>query len=617
MVGNRNGTNGQAPRQTAQGLPARLRIGLSIALVMLVLLGGRLFLVQGLDPEGIAQAAVNNRIRVENVAPQRGDIIDSENRVLATSVERFDLVVNQKLVKDEFTRKNKETGDREKVSIDDAIAELSAVVGLDVETLNSSVVGKEGAEKRGYVHVAKNVTPDVRNAAIDVGIPALTSERNIERNYPNGSVAGTVLGFLSAADKATSGVESGAEGLELSQEGLLRGTPGKKTYEVGADGIRIPMATMQEEPAVDGQDVRLTLNSDIQWAAQEAVMAKLKQFNAEWVNAVVVEMKTGKIRALADSTSVDPSDPGATDPQYRTSTTVTQAFEPGSTGKLATFAAAVDEGVVKPTDEFKVPNSYKVQNETINDSLKHATYEMTTAGIFARSYNTGTVMVGEKLSNEQRHASMKKFGIGESINVGLPFNEGIFAPPETWERRQQFTTMFGQSYTQTALHTAKIFQSIGNGGLQIEPSLIEAYIDPDGTEHPVEAAAPKRVVSEKTSAQMRRMMETVVEEGTAGGAAIEGYRVGGKTGTAQAAGKSGGYDGYTSSFAGMVPIDDPEYLVVVTMHRPQGNWRSWTVADTFKRIMNQTLNTYNIPPSSTEPNPYKVFVGDEQKYGWD
>lgn len=617
MVSNRNRNSGPAARQSTQGLPARLRIGLGIALVMLVLLGGRLFLVQGLDPEGIAQAAVDNRIRVENVAPQRGDILDSENRVLATSVERFDVVVNQKLVKEEFTRKNKESGDRETVNINDAIAELSAVVGLDVQTLTDSVVGKEGAEKRGYSFVAKNVTPDVRNAAIDLGIPALTSERHIERNYPNGSVAGTVLGFLNAADKATSGVETGAEGLELSKEEQLSGTPGKKTYEVGADGIRIPMATMQEVPAVDGQDVRLTLNSDIQWAAQEAVMAKQEQFDAEWVNAVVVEMKTGKIRALADSTSVDPSDPGATDPEFRTSTTVTQAFEPGSTGKLATFAAALQEGVVTPTDEFKVANSYKVQNETINDSLKHATYPMTTAGIFARSYNTGTVMVGEKLTNQQRYEWMKKFGIGQTINIGLPFNEGIFAPPEAWERRQQFTTMFGQSYTQTALHTAKIFQSVGNHGLQVEPSLIEAYIDPDGTEHPVAAATPKRVVSEKTSEQMRRMMETVVEEGTAGGAAIEGYRVGGKTGTAQAAGENGGYDGYTSSFAGMVPIDDPQYLVVVTMHRPQGNWRTWTVADTFKLIMSQTLNTYNVPPSTTEPNPYKVFVGKEQKYSWD
>ncbi|MFB0833380.1 peptidoglycan D,D-transpeptidase FtsI family protein [Arthrobacter halodurans] len=603
-------------RKTPAGLPSRLRTGLAIALVMLVLLGGRLFFVQGLDPEGIAQAAVDNRIRTQNIAPQRGDILDSQDRVLATSVERFDLVVNQRLVKDEFARKNRETGDRELVTLEAAIAELGPILGLDAATLRDSVVGKEGAAKRGYSVVAKSVTPEVRNEAIEVGIPAMSSEQNIERNYPNGSVAGTILGFLNAADKATTGVETGAEGLELSQEEHLRGTSGKRTYEVGADGVRIPMATMQEVPAVDGQDVRLTINNDIQWAAQEAVMAKQKQFKAEWVNAVVLEVKTGKIRALADSTSVDPSDPGATDPRFRTSTTVTQAFEPGSTGKLATFTAALEEGVVDPEEHFRISNSYEVQNETINDSLKHATYPMTAAGIFARSYNTGTVMIGERLTNEQRYAWFKKLGIGSTIDIGLPFNKGIFITPEHWERRQQFTTMFGQSYTQTALHTAKIFQSVGNHGLQIEPSLIESYIDPDGTEHPVEANAPRRVVSSKTSQQMRRMMETVVEDGTGYGAAIEGYRVGGKTGTGQAAGPNGGYDGHTSSFAGMVPIDDPRYLVVVTMHRPQGNWRSWTVADTFKRIMSQTLNTYNIPPTTSKPDGYKVFVGERQEYGW-
>jgi len=607
-AGTRTGDDGtrQQPRTGV-----RLRAGLAMALVMLLVLGGRLFFVQGLDPEGIAQAAVKNRIRAQTIQAERGQILDSEGRVLAASVERYDLVVNQRLLKSEFTRKNQQSGEREKVTIDQAIAELVPLLDQDAQTLRTSIVGRDGAEKKGYSYVAKGVTPEVRNAVLAVGIPSLTSEQRTERNYPNGSVAGSILGFMTSDGKA-------AEGLELSQDGALSGTDGKKTYEVGADGIRIPMATMQEVDAVDGQDVRLTINSDIQWAAQEAVMAKQKQFNAEWVNAVVVEVKTGKIRALADSTTVDPSDPGATDPEFRTSTTVTQAFEPGSTGKVATFAAALEEGVLEPTEEFTVKNSYTIQNEKINDSLKHATFQMTAAGIFARSYNTGTVMIGSRLTNEQRYQWMKKLGIGARIEIGLPSsNPGIFAPPAAWDRRQQFTTMFGQAYTQTALHTAKIFQTVGNHGVQIEPSLIEAYIDPDGTEHPVAAATPKRIFSEETSEEMRRMMESVVDAGTGTHMAIEGYRVGGKSGTGQAAGPTGVYDGHTSSFAGMVPIDDPKYLVVVTMHRPKGNWRTWSVGDTFTRIMSQTLNTYDVAPSTTESQAYKVFVGKNQKYSWD
>ncbi|MEE1620294.1 peptidoglycan D,D-transpeptidase FtsI family protein [Zafaria sp. Z1313] len=595
----------------------RLRAGLAIVLALMVLVGGRLFFVQGLDPQAYAQAALDNRLKTQPIAPVRGDILDSQGRVLATSVVRYDLVADQKFVKDVFARKNAEDGTREEVALEDGIAELAAVLGRDADSLTAAIVPADPAKPKRYSYVAKGVTPEVRNAAMKIGLPGLVSEQHSERNYPNGSVAGPIIGFLSAENKAETGIESGAEGLELSQESHLAGTAGSRTFEVGADGVRIPMATLEEIPAVDGQDVRLTINNDIQWAAQEAVMAKRNQFNAQWVNAVALDMKTGRILALADSTSVDPSDPGATDAQFRTSTTVTQAFEPGSTGKLATFAAALEEGVVTPEEEFSVPNSYTVQKETINDSLKHATYPMTAAGIFARSYNTGTVMVGERLTNEQRYEWFKKFGIGSKLDIGLPSNKGIFVPPAAWDRRQQFTTMFGQAYTQTALHTAKIFSTIGNHGLQVEPRLIDAYIDPDGTEHPVEEAEPRRVVSEETSEQMRRMMETVVLEGTAQGAAIEGYRVGGKTGTGQAASPTGGYDGHTSSFAGMVPIDDPQYLVVVTMHRPQGNWRSWGVQDTFKSIMSQVLNTYNVPPSTTEPEGYKVFVGDQQKYSWE
>lgn len=593
--------------------PRRLRTGLAIAMVLLVLLGGRLFLVQGLDPSAAATDATKQRIREVAEQPVRGSILDSSGKILAASFERYDLVVDQRQVKTEFKRRNAQ-GDRELVQTIDAIKELAPILDIDEETLKTSIMGEEGAKKKGYSVIAKGITPETRNKVLDVALPWISSQERFEREYPSGSVAGSVLGFLRSSDNGTS--QTGAEGLELSQDRALSGTPGTKTYEIGADGIRIPMATLKEKPAVDGKDVKLTINSDIQWAAQEAVMAKQQQFNAEWVNAVVIEVETGKIRALADSTTVDPNDPGATEAKFRRSTTVSQSFEPGSTGKAATFAAALQEGVVKPLDHFKVPHEFKIGGEVIHDSLKHQTFNMTAAGIFARSYNTGTTMIGSKLTNEQRYAWMKKFGIGEDIDIGLPVNRGIFVPPERWDRRQQYTTMFGQGYSQTALHTAKIFQAIANGGVQVEPTLIESYIDPDGTEHERKNTEKKRIISEKTSKEMRRMMETVVTDGTGWDMGIDGYRIGGKSGTGQAAGPTGKLDGYTSSFAGMAPIDDPKYLVVVTMQRPKGNWRSFSVADTFKKIMAQTLNSYNVPPTTEKPNPYNVFVGSKQDYGW-
>ncbi len=258
-----------------------------------------------------------------------------------------------------------------------------------------------------------------------------------------------------------------------------------------------------------------------------------------------------------------------------------------------------------------------MNHEVINDSLKHPTYDMTAAGIFARSYNTGTVMVGQKMSNETRYKYMKKLGIGSAIDIGISgASKGILAPWQDWERRQQYTTMFGQGYTQTALHTSQIFQAVANGGVLIEPKLIDSYVNADGTVEKTPASKTRRVFSEKTSKEMLRLMETVVLEGTGTKMGVSGYRVGGKSGTAQAAGPSGKYDGYTSSFAGVAPLDDPQFVVTVTMHRPKGDWKSWSVGDTFSEVMSKTLNAYNVPPSNSKPNGYDVFIGSEQKKSW-
>lgn len=598
-------TSTKAPRSVS-----RIRITLILVLVMLVALAVRLVWIQGLDPSDAAGKALDARTTTQVLSPVRGQILDSSGSVLATSIVRYDLVVDQRQVKASYTRPNPTTKVRESVQSTDVVNELADTLGLDRDAVQLAVFGEEGAKKKGYSIITKGITPEAKDKAEDVGFPYLTAIQTSQRSYPNDSLAGSLIGFLSSEGK-------GAESLELSQDAALTGTPGKRVYEKGGDGVRIPSAPLQETPAVNGQSIRLTIDKDIQWRAQEAVMAKQKQFKAEWVNAVVMDVKTGKLLALADSTSMDPNNPGATDPMYRRSTTITQAFEPGSTGKLPTFALALEQGKITPTTPFRVPNAIRINNETINDSLKHQTFEMTAAGILARSYNTGTVQIGGKLSDTDRYDFMSKLGLGKKIDIGLNgASAGLLAQPQDWERRQKLTTMFGQGYTQTALHTASIFQAVGNEGVQIAPRLIDAYIDPDGTEHPVEASSTQRVVSEQTSADMRRMMETVVTDGTSKAMQINGYRVGGKSGTAQAQGSDGKLDQYTGSFVGMVPIEDPQYLVVVTMHRPQGNWRTWSVGDSFTQIMSAVLSKYSVAPDTTKPDPYKVFVGKQQEYGW-
>lgn len=593
-------TTGDGPESVGA---RRMRWSIGIGIVLLLLLVARLLYIQGIDVEGYAEKAVQGREVPVDLAPERGAILDRDNQVLADSVQRYNLVVNQQAV-DDYQVQNDKTGEYTDVSIDESIDELAEVLDIDKDDLEPLMYGD-----RQYRVVTRSVTPEVKEEAMDLEIPGLRAEPVADRHYPNGAVAGSLLGFISADGEPL-------EGLEASQNNHLGGEAGELIYEQSADGIRIPNASFAETPAVEGQDVRLTVDQDVQWFAQEAIAKKVDEYSAEWGNIVVQDVDTGDIVAMADSTTVDPSDYNETDPLFWSPTAVTQAYEPGSTGKVATFAAALNEGVVEPEDKFTVPNKQEFDGEVINDSMPHDTYDMTTAGIFTRSYNTGTVQVANEMSNQERFDYLQKFGIGEPINLGLPYAaSGTLAEPDNWDGRQQYTTSFGQGYSVTTLHTAQMFQTIANGGERLSPQLIDAYIDDDGTEHQAEREDPVNVVSEETSAEMLKLMEGVVHEGTGFDAKIPGYRVGGKTGTGQAAGE-GGYDGYTTSFTAVAPLDDPQFVVSVAVHRPEGEWETWHVTDTAGDVMQYALNKYNVPPSGDDPDYYDVFTEDPQERPW-
>lgn len=577
---------------------------MALLMVCLFVLGGRLLFIQGIDAEDQAQQAMDRRTRPVTLAPERGSILDRDGNVMAESVQRYDLVVDQRLVQDSQVWDPEESNYIE-LDIEEQLQELSEVLDIAAPELHELMVGD-----RPYRIVSRRVTPEIRQEALDIGIPGLLSEPVAERIYPNGAVAGSILGFNGHDGH-------GLEGIERSQDEHLQGQPGERIFEISADGVRIPNASFSETAAIDGKDVRLTIDQDVSWYAQEAIAAKVDEYNARWGNIVVMDAKTGEILALADSETVDPTDPTGTDQLFWRPTAVTQAYEPGSTGKAITFAMALDAGVVTSEQEWSVPDSQTFNNETINDSLTHDTFDMTTAGIFTRSYNTGTVQVAEQLDPETRWDYMKDFGIGDPIDVGLGgVNQGQFTSWENWDRRQHFTTTFGQGYSVTALHITRVFQALANDGVMMPPRVIDGYLDEDGVETEWEAPTePTQVVSKEAADEMLKLMEGVVEEGTADAAKIDGYRVGGKTGTGQAAGESG-YDGYTTSFTGVVPLDDPQFVVSVTVHRPQGDWKTWQVTDTAGDVMKYLLSKYSVPPSETGPQHYDVFTEDPQERPW-
>ncbi|GAB3846379.1 peptidoglycan D,D-transpeptidase FtsI family protein [Nesterenkonia populi] len=589
-------------------LSFRLRIGLAVALMMMVLLGGRLFQVQGLDMDGHAQEAVSERLRTVPLPAERGDILDTEGRVMASSVERYDIVVDPRLTED-YTVYDEDSGLRLPITVRETAEELARILESDADDIEERMT--RDPEEYHWVPLARSVTPEQRSQVMELQAPGISAEPQSARTYPAGPVAGSIVGFV--------GSDGPLEGVEAVHDEQLTGEDGERIYEVGADGVRIPTATYEDLPAEDGQDVRLTIDQDLQWFAQESIASKANTYNAQWGNATVVDLREGsegEILAMADSGLVDPSAPGEADELFRTPLALAQSFEPGSVGKTITFAAALEEGVVDPESSFSVGDRHTVDGETIQNATRHEQFDMTTAGIYARSYNTGTVMIGDELSEQQRYDWMQKAGLGQPIDIGLGIEgQGTLRPPEEWDNRQPLSTQFGQGYETTVLHNVQMHAMLATDGVNHPLRIVDSYVDPDGTEHPVETEA-ERVFSSETSEDMLRLMEGVVDYGTGQGAQIEGYRVGGKTGTAQAAGEGGGFDGYTISFVGVAPVEDPQFLTSITIHRPSGQYGDWDLSDTFQEIMEHTLSSYEVPPTDDESGAYDGFVGERQDYPW-
>lgn len=583
-----SGPGSMRPSPKAGGV-RRLRVGFGVMLGLLVLVAGRVVIVQGIDPEGLALAATELRTATSRLASTRGDILDTNGVVMARSIVKYDIVASPKNNTSALTFERRDAdGSKVEMTRDAGIKELADVVGRSEEDIRNALTG-EGQ----FSYVARSVTPTVEKLVMDLRIPGVESRPVETRSYPLGAVGGSIVGYTNN--------DGGAAGVELSLNDRLKGTDGERTFQTGADGIVIPTAPLLISPAVNGESVKLTIDSNLQFTSQVAIETQVQKFNAAWGNILVIEAETGKIRAMAESRTVDPNDPGATAEPDRGARSVQAALEPGSTEKAITAAAAIEEGKVTPSTQIVVPPAYTINGQTFNDSWTHGTENRTFAGIIGDSMNTGTVMVGEQLTKQQRYDYLTKFGIGEKTGIPLPGeSSGLLAQPDDWDGRQEFAVLFGQGVSQTPLQTTMTYQAIANNGVRLKPQLIESYLDADGTEHKVSPEPGIRAISEETAKQVRGILESVVTAGGAKDIKVPGYRVGGKTGTAEVAADNGaGLDGFTASFIGMAPMEDPKYVVLVNVHRPKGNIYGISQAPVFNDVMTQVLTRYQIPPSTT------------------
>ncbi len=556
----------------------RLRVGaLVLALVLSVFLG-RLLQLQAVDAPSYAARAEAGRLRTVELPAARGDITDRNGVVLATSAAAVDVTADQTLVTDPAA---------------EAMA-LAPLVGQPAGQLVESLTGT-----KRFAYVARQVSPQVWDQVKALRLPGIFSEGTTVRVYPDGGLGAAVIGFVGRDG-------SGLGGLELSDQSLLAGTNGFDTYEAGADGREIPSSESSQRDPVDGSSLRLTIDRDIQWAAEKALSAEVRAADADSGTVVVMDPRTGAILALATAPSFDPSDPGAAPVQDRGNRALSEVYEPGSTSKVMTVAAVIQEKTMTPNSAITVPNSLWRGGREFHDDVSHGTWHLTLTGVLAKSSNLGAIQAADTIGENKLDKYLTAFGMGEPTGLGFPGeSRGILAPVSKWTRAQFATLAFGQGMSLNAVQATSVYATIANDGVRVEPTLVAGTTAPDGTFTSSPAPSKVRVVSAQTAATVRAMLESVVsDDGTAPKASIAGYRVAGKTGTANRVDPDCGcYRGYTASFIGFAPADSPRLVVSVVLQNPRhGHFGGQLAAPVFKTVMSFALQSLDIPPTgSTAP----------------
>jgi cell division protein FtsI (penicillin-binding protein 3) len=568
-------SSGPPPPRTYKRGDGRTRaVYLTFAVLMLLsIYAGRVFDLMVLKGGDLAAMGQNQRSRTLPLPADRGPIYDSEGAPLAITVESRNVTADQNLISDPA----------------EAAARLSPMLGIDQATLQEKLTGDDI-----FVYVAKGLTPEQWRQIKALKIRGIFSEKTTERTYPAGTLAANILGYVNAE-----GVGSG--GLEMSLDARLKGVDGSRTFEQGAAGQAIPSAEDLLRAPVPGQGVQLTINRDIQYVAQRAIATRVREANAESGTVVVLEAKTGRVLAMATAPTFDPNNYRTANPDDMGNRPVSEIYEPGSTGKVLTMSAVLEEGKARPRSKMTVPPTLTRGGHTTNDHTPHGTLQLTMNGVLAESSNIGTILFADRIGGEKLYEYQRKFGMGQPTGLNFPGEEmGLLPKPENWWPTTFQALAYGQSYSLTSLQVAGVYQTIANNGVRLVPRLIDGYVNTDGSFEPAATEPGVPVVSKKTAKTMARMLENVVTEGTGKIAAIPGYRVAGKTGTAERA-VNGGYSGYSASFIGFAPADDPEIVVQVVLQDPKnGHYGGVLGGPVFKTVMSYSLQELKIPPSGTK-----------------
>lgn len=582
----------------------RLRAGLVMVLVLLALIAGRLVWLQGFQATAYAGQAVEQRLRTTNLLAPRGTISDRDGQVLALSVDARAVYAEPRTIARATCRPESERPcDPASIAavlapaLDLPLQEVRDKLARPVVTTGTCTKADPMACS-GFVYLARGLEPEQGNAVRELGLVGVGVMSEPKRVHPGGDLGANVLGFTSLDDE---GGTTGAGGVELAADEVLAGRDGRSRAEVDGEGLVIPNGQQTLVEPVPGRDVQLTLDRDLQWYAQDVLARAVTDAAAESGTAVVMDVRTGELLALASVPTFDADDPGAAPPEVRGNRAITDIYEPGSTGKLLTMAAGLESGEITPDTVLTVPDRYAQPGKVFKDSHDHPTERMTATGVMAKSYNVGMIQIAERVGDAALHEMLGRFRLGSRTGLGLPGESpGLVPDPADWSGPTLGAISIGQSYSVNAVQMASVYATVANDGVRMAPTLVKGTADDRGQVQPAPEPEHARILSSQVAGQLRLMLEAVTGEGgTAEVAAIEGYRVAGKTGTAQRV-VDGRYQGYTASFVGFAPADAPALVVSVALQAPQnGIYGGALAGPVFHDVMTYALSNQQVPPTGT------------------
>ncbi len=569
-----------------------------VLVLALVAAGLKLVLVQGLEARALAAQAASQRTTVQTLPAQRGTITDRNGTPLAFSVAAQAL----------YAQPNRITAEQRAVGVDPDLHK-QAMARRVVEVLGPAVSEQETLDQlrsdRTTVLLAPLVTPAQARAILQ-DFPEISAEHREIRQYPGGELAANVLGV--ANWRADERKVRGLVGLENFDDTLLAGRDGRRVVDTaeGSDAV-IPGSERAERAPVAGSGLELTLDSDLQFTVAEMLRDYARKHRATRASAVVLDARTAEVYAMANDVTFDPNNLAAASPERLGNPAVSTPFEPGSVNKVVTAAAAIDSGVMTPDTALAVPGELRVADRTVRDAWAHGTLNLTFTGVLARSSNVGTLLTAQRVGEDRFVDMLHKMGLGQRTNVGLPGESAGRVPPrDQWSGSTFANLPIGQGLSMTVLQMAGMYQAIANDGVRVPPRIVSAEIAPDGSRTTTPPPAGIRVVSPQTAHTVRDMLRAVIQHesgqrGTGAEAALEGYQISGKTGTAQQVNPACGCysnSNYWITFAGILPADAPRFVVGIMLDDPAVG----SAAPLFHEIASYLAGRYQIP-LSPEPGP--------------